>query len=102
MMRMAGSLKLGTIHASELIRSLLRSSRPSGLAQAIMEVGRVNKTLYLLNYIDDEDYRRRILTSSTGEKDAMQWLEPFATDNVVKLENATVKGRKINSVLWVW
>lgn len=32
----------------------------------------------------------------------MQWLEPFATDNVVRLENATVKGRKINSVLWVW
>lgn len=102
MMRMAGSLKLGTIHASELIRSLLRSSRPSGLAQAIMEVGRVNKTLYLLNYIDDEDYRRRILTQLNREKDAMQWLEPFATDNVVKLENATVKGRKINSVLWVW
>ncbi|EPF7859050.1 Tn3 family transposase, partial [Escherichia coli] len=49
MMRVAGSLKLGTIHASELIRSLLRSTRPSGLAQAIMEVGRVNKTLYLLN-----------------------------------------------------
>ncbi|ENJ2219592.1 Tn3 family transposase, partial [Escherichia coli] len=45
MMRVAGSLKLGTIHASELIRSLLRSTRPSGLAQAIMEVGRVNKTL---------------------------------------------------------
>lgn len=62
MMRTAGSLKLGTIHASELIRSLLKSTRPSGLAQAIMEVGRVNKTLYLLNYIDDEDYRRRILT----------------------------------------
>ncbi|MCU8168510.1 Tn3 family transposase, partial [Vibrio vulnificus] len=30
--------------------------------QGIMDVGRVNKTLYLLNYIDDEDYRRRILT----------------------------------------
>jgi TnpA family transposase len=62
MMRVAGSLKLGTIHASELIRSLLKSTRPSGLAQAIMEAGRINKTLYLLNYIDDEDYRRRILT----------------------------------------
>jgi hypothetical protein len=34
--------------------------------------------------------------SSTGEKDAMQWLEPCATDNEVRLENATVKGRKIN------
>jgi TnpA family transposase len=61
MMRASGSLKLATIHASELLRSLLRSTRPSALAQAIMEVGRVNKTLYLLNYIDDEDYRRRIL-----------------------------------------
>lgn len=50
MMRTAGSLKLVTIHASELIRSSLKSARPSGLAQAIMEVGRVNKTLYLLNY----------------------------------------------------
>ena len=59
---MVWSLKLGTIRASELIRSLLRSDRPSGLAQAIIEVGRINKTIYLLNYIDDEDYRRKILT----------------------------------------
>ena len=29
MLRIAGSLKLGTIHASELIRSLLKSERPS-------------------------------------------------------------------------
>jgi TnpA family transposase len=62
MMRIAGSLKLGTVQASELIRSLLKSERPSSLAQAIIDVGRINKTLYLLNYIDDEDYRRRILT----------------------------------------
>ncbi|MDX2422284.1 MAG: Tn3 family transposase, partial [Amphritea sp.] len=62
MLRIAGSLKLGTVRASELIRSLLKSERPSGLAQAIIEIGRINKTLYLLNYIDDEDYRRRILT----------------------------------------
>lgn len=62
MMRMAGSLTLGTIRASVLIRSLLSSDRPSGLTQAIIEAGKINKTLYLLNYIDDEDYRRRILT----------------------------------------
>jgi TnpA family transposase len=62
MMRIAGSLKLGTVHASELIRSLLKSDKPSSLAKAIIEAGRINKTLYLLNYIDDEDYRRRILT----------------------------------------
>jgi TnpA family transposase len=62
MMRISGSLKLGTIHASELIHTLLKSDRPSSLAKAIIETGRINKTLYLLNYIDDLDYRRRILT----------------------------------------
>ena len=53
---------MGTISASELIRSLLRSSRPSTLTRAIGELGRVAKTLYLLSYLDDETYRRRILT----------------------------------------
>lgn len=62
MMRVAGSLKLGTVQASELTRSLLKSDKPSSLAKAIIEVGHINKTLYLLNYIDDIDYRRRILT----------------------------------------
>ena len=62
MLRIAGSLKLGTVQASELVRSLLKSERPSSLAQAIIELGRINKTIYLLNYIDDEEYRRRILT----------------------------------------
>jgi TnpA family transposase len=35
---------------------------PSGLTLAIANLGRIPKTLYLLNYIDDENYRRRILT----------------------------------------
>ncbi len=61
MLRVAGSLKLGTVQASELLRSLLKSERPSSLAHAIIDAGRINKTLYLLNYIDDGDYRRRIL-----------------------------------------
>lgn len=62
MIRAAGSLKLGKVQASVLVRTLLKSERPSGLTQAIIEGGRINKTLYLINYIDDEDYRRRILT----------------------------------------
>jgi hypothetical protein len=69
MMRVASSLKLGTVRASELIRSLLKSDKPSNLAKAIIDAGRINKTLYLLNYINDEDYRRRILTQlNRGEE----------------------------------
>ena len=62
MLRAAGSLKVGTVSASELIRSLLRSDRPSTLTKAIGDLGRLSKTLFILNYIDDEAYRRRILT----------------------------------------
>ena len=62
LLRVAGSLKMGTISASELTRSLLRSNRPSTLARAMASLGRVAKTLYLLAYLDDETYRRRILT----------------------------------------
>jgi len=62
MLRVAGSLKLGTVNASELMRSLQRGQNPSTLAKAIGELGRIVKTLYLLAYIDDEAYRRRILT----------------------------------------
>ncbi|MBD2309539.1 Tn3 family transposase [Chroococcidiopsis sp. FACHB-1243] len=62
MLRVAGSLKLGTVSALEIMRALHRGKKPSTLAKAIAELGRISKTLYLLNYVDDEDYRRRILT----------------------------------------
>ncbi len=62
LLRVAGFLHQGTVSASELLRSILRSKRPSTLARAISALGRIPKTLYMLAYIDDEHYRRRILT----------------------------------------
>jgi len=63
MMRIAGSLRLGTVRASEFMRTLSKGkgTPPSTLAKAIGELGKIEKTLYLLSIIDDEDYRRRIL-----------------------------------------
>ena len=60
-LRVAVSLELGHVSASDLIRSLFRKNRPSGLAKALMNLGRIIKTLYLLHYIDNENYRRHIL-----------------------------------------
>ena len=69
MLRVAGSLKLGTVSASELLKTVLRSKNPSTLAKAIGELGRIPKTLYLLSYVDDETYRRRILTQLNRHED---------------------------------
>jgi TnpA family transposase len=60
-LRAAGSLTMRTVKASELIKSLHRAGRTSTLGRAISALGRIAKTLFLLSYIDDEVYRRRIL-----------------------------------------
>lgn len=61
-LRTAASLKMGTVSASELIQSLFNSKSPTALGKAIAELGKIPKTIYMLNYIGDENYRRRILT----------------------------------------
>ena len=61
-LRLVGSLKLGTVKAPEVMRVLAREGSLSGLGKAVAEIGKVAKTLYLLRYIDDADYRRRIQT----------------------------------------
>ena len=44
-----------------MMSTLQASKNSSALAKAIAAVGRIAKTVYLLNYIDDSSYRRRIL-----------------------------------------
>ncbi len=61
LLRLAGSLKLGVVQAPGLTRTLQTKDRPTRLARALQELGRLIKTLYLLRFIDDESYRRRIL-----------------------------------------
>jgi TnpA family transposase len=62
MLRLAGSLKLGRIHAGAIMRVLQVRDRPTTLARALAELGRVIKTLHMLGYIDSKEKRRRILT----------------------------------------
>lgn len=61
-LRISASLKLGHIRAAELIKSLFTNNRPSSLAKALINIGRSRKTIYMLRFIDDEEYRRHILT----------------------------------------
>jgi len=62
MLRLVGSLKLGRVSAAGIMRTLQVGERPTRLAQAIAEFGRIDKTLHTLTYIDDEAKRRGTLT----------------------------------------
>lgn len=62
LLRLAGSLKLGKVPATGIMRILQLGDSPTRLAQALAEFGRLEKTLYTLAYLDDEAQRRTTLT----------------------------------------
>ena len=69
MLRLAGSLKLGMVQATSIMKTLRIDDRPTKLAQAVAELGRVDKTIHALTFIDDENKRRRTLTQLNRGED---------------------------------
>jgi TnpA family transposase len=61
LIRLAGSLKLGRLKAVGVMRMLQVKDRPTTLAKALSQLGRIIKTIHILNYVDDPAFRRRIL-----------------------------------------
>jgi TnpA family transposase len=59
--RVAASLKDGLIRPSILISKLQAMQQQNPLQQALQEVGRIAKTLHILEYVDDPAFRRRVL-----------------------------------------
>lgn len=68
-LRLAGSLKMGVVQATAVMRTLQISDRPTKLAQAIAELGRIDKTIHALTFIDDENKRRRTLIQLNRHED---------------------------------
>ncbi|MFY9926792.1 MAG: Tn3 family transposase [Streptosporangiaceae bacterium] len=58
--RLTASLRAGTVVPSAILRTLQRGPSPSTLARALAELGRVIKTLHVLEYVHDAAYRRTI------------------------------------------
>jgi TnpA family transposase len=68
MLRLAGSLLLGRVPATGIMRTLQVGDNPTRLAQAIAEFGRIDKTLHMLTMMDDEEARRgNLIQLNRGE-----------------------------------
>ncbi|MCM3598006.1 Tn3 family transposase [Robertmurraya korlensis] len=59
-LRLAHSIREGTVSASLIMGKLGSYSRQNSLATALREIGRIEKTIFILNYISDESLRRKI------------------------------------------
>ena len=60
MLRVVMSIQSGKIKASMILRKLSTQSRKNKIYQAFRELGRVIRTIFLLNYINDIELRRVI------------------------------------------
>jgi TnpA family transposase len=58
-LRMAASIKAGTVAPSAILRRLAAYPRQNALAKALREIGRLERTLFTLDWISDAASRRR-------------------------------------------
>ena len=59
-LRLAASIKQGTVTASLILRKLGSYPRQNGLAVALRELGRIERTLFTLDWLQNVELRRRV------------------------------------------
>ena len=72
-LRLATSIKQGTVTASLMLRKLGSYPRQNGLAVALRELGRVERTLFILDWLQSVELRRRV--HSGLNKGEARWRE---------------------------
>ena len=60
-LRLASSIKLGTVTASLMLAKLSAYPRQNGLAVALRELGRLERTVFTLEWLQSPELRRRVL-----------------------------------------
>lgn len=59
-LRLASSIKQGTVTASLMMKKLASYPKQNGLAKALREIGRIERTLFMLDWFRDPALRRRV------------------------------------------
>ena len=59
-LRLAASIKQGTVTASLMLRKLGSYPRQNGLALALRELGRIERTLFILDWLQSAELRHRV------------------------------------------
>jgi TnpA family transposase len=94
LIRLAGSLKLGHLKAAGVMRILQVRDKPTTLAKALLNLGRLIKSLHVLNYIDDKDFRRRILVQLNRQESRHKMARKIYHGERGEMRNALRQGQE--------
>ena len=97
MLRAVMSIQSGKIKASTILKKLCFKSKKSKLHQAFRELGRVVRTIFLLNYIADVDFRKKIQAATCRSEefnDYINWIT-FGKGNIIHENNSKIQQKVI-------
>jgi TnpA family transposase len=96
MLRVVISIHKGKVKASTILQKLCSKSRKNKLYFAFRELGRVERTIFLLNYINDSELRRTIQAATCKSEEFNQFISwvRFGDGGVIG-DNLRMNQRKI-------
>ena len=97
LLRVAGSLLQRHTTASQLVRALRSHTRHlASLARALQHLGRAATTIHLLDYCNDQPFRRRILTQLNRDESRHGSPATSATATAANCASATARAKRNN------
>jgi TnpA family transposase len=96
MLRIVLSIKAGKITPSTILRRLRTANRKNKLYFAFRELGRVVRTVFLLDYIGDVEMRKTIQSATTKSEEFNQFIQSlfFGGEGIIA-ENVRHEQRKV-------
>ena len=97
MLRVVMSIQSGKIKASTILKKLCFKSKKNKLHHAFRELGRVVRTIFLLNYIADVDLRRKIQSATCRSEEFNNFIDwiTFGKDSIIHSNNSKVQQKVI-------
>jgi len=94
-LRVAASIRTGTVTASLIMRQLASYPRQNGVAAALRELGRLERTLFMLDWITTQSCAAKPVRNSTRARPAIAW--PARSSSIDLARSATAPTRTSNT-----
>jgi TnpA family transposase len=101
-LRLATSIKQGTVTASLMLRKLGSYPRQNGLAVALRELGRIERTLFILNWLQSVELRRRVQAGLNKGRRATRWPGRCSSTGRVKSATAALNSNATGPAASIW